>query len=38
MGHDPEDCGMLKSDFEMYYVDMRTIFHATIENHPQTLK
>jgi serine/threonine protein kinase len=38
MGHDPEDCGMSRSDFEIYSVGMRTIFHASIENRPQTLK
>ena len=34
MGHNPKDCRMLRSDFEMYYADMRTIFHAAIENRP----
>jgi hypothetical protein len=34
MGHDPEDCGMLRSDFEIYYARMKTIFHASIENRP----
>jgi serine/threonine protein kinase len=35
---DPKDCGMSRSDFEIYSVGMRTIFHASIENRPQTLK
>jgi hypothetical protein len=38
MGHDPEDCEMTKSDFEMYSTGMLTIFHSIIENHPQILK
>jgi hypothetical protein len=38
MGHDLEDCGMSRSDFEIYSVDMQTIFLAIIKNRPQTLK
>jgi hypothetical protein len=37
MDHDLEDCGMSRNDFEMYSAGMWTIFHATIENRPQTL-
>jgi hypothetical protein len=38
MGHDPKDYGMSRSDFEMYSTGMWTMFHATLENHPQTLQ
>ena len=34
MDHDPEDCGMLRSNVEIYYACMKTIFHASIENRP----
>jgi hypothetical protein len=38
MGHYPKNCGMSRSDFEMYSTGMWTMFHATLENHPQTLQ
>jgi hypothetical protein len=38
MGHYPKNCGMSRSDFEMYSTGKGTIFHATIENRPQILK
>jgi hypothetical protein len=38
MGHDPKDCGMTKSDFEIYLVGLRIIFHGAVQNHLQTFK
>jgi hypothetical protein len=37
MDHELEDCGMSRSDFEMYFASTRTIFYVAIENHLQTL-
>jgi hypothetical protein len=37
MAHYPEDCEMLRSDFEMYFASMRTIFHVAFGNCSQTL-
>lgn len=38
MDYGPNDCRMIKSNFEMYSISMCTIFHIAIENCPQTLK
>jgi hypothetical protein len=40
MGHDSEDCGMIKSDFELYLtgIDLHVKFYTTIQNCPQLFK